>query len=300
MDFWLNIGFIEVENVIGVARAAEEAGYVGISMSDHIVHPALITSKYPMSYSEEGGAHWDKDTPWVDTWVTIGAMAAATTRLRLGSGVMVGPLRHPGHLGKAVSTAAGIAGPGRIVCGLGAGWMKEEFDFVGEDYETRGPRLEEEIVVLRKLWTGTMVEHSGEYYQFKSLQMSPPPPDRIPIWIGGNSNVAIRRAAGQDGWFGVHRELDKTLELVQKVKARRADSELANDPFTVAIAGHRIDADLCKALEDGGVDTVVAPLGLMTEDGTVGDYVHQTERRTLSHYRHVIEGFRNVVMDKVN
>jgi hypothetical protein len=99
--------------------------------------------------------------------------------------------------------------------------------------------------------------------------------------------------------MGVHRELQTTLDLVKTLKAKRADSEKADEPFTIAIAGHHIDADLCKALRDGGVDTLIAPLGLMTTDGTVGEYVHQTSRRTLAHYQHVIEAFRTVVIDKV-
>jgi probable F420-dependent oxidoreductase len=299
-EFWLNCGFIEIENAVGVAIAAEEMGYAGVSFSDHIVHPAVIESKYPMSYSKEGGAHWDADTPWIDTWVTIGAMAAVTSHIKLGSGVMVAPMRHPGHLAKAISSAAGIAGPDRIVAGLGAGWMKEEFDFVGEDYETRGPRLEEMIVIMRKLWTGQMVEHHGTYYSFEKLQMSPPPPSAIPIWIGGNSKAAMRRAAGLDGWYGVHREVDKTVGMVNDLKRRLRENGREGEPFAIGIAGHRIDADTVKTLQDAGVNNVIAPLRLLNRDGTVGDYVHQTERRTLSDYEQVIEGFKTAVIDRAS
>src|SRR5436190_13323799 len=140
MELWLGLGFVEAHDLVEVAAACEQEGVAGVSMSDHLVRPGRVESAYP--YSDDGSMAWEPSTPWPDCWVAIGAMAAATRGLRFGTGVFIGPLRQPIVLAKAISTAASISGD-RVVCGLGAGWMKEEFDAVGEEFASRGRRLDE-------------------------------------------------------------------------------------------------------------------------------------------------------------
>jgi probable F420-dependent oxidoreductase len=298
MEFWITSSFVEPENFLDVARLAEETGLAGITMSDHVVHPVDIRSAYPYSYTEGGSAHWEGNIPWLDSWVAIGAMAAATRTLKLATGVLIGPLRHPVMLAKEVSTAAALA-PGRVVCGLGVGWMKEEFDAVDLRYDNRGRRLDEMIEVCKKLWSGEIVEHSGEHYSFGALQMSPGTPTPVPIWIGGNSAPALRRAARHDGWMEVYREMDKTTDHLRQLTRFREELGTDDKPFSIVVTGHRLDLDTCQRLQDLGVDTIIAPLRLITPDGFVGDYVHQTERASMDVYRRAIDAYANNLVAKL-
>ena len=136
---------------------------------------------------------WQPDAPWPDCWVAIAAMAQATERLRFGTSVYIGPLRDVVSLAKAVGTAAALA-PGRIMCGLGAGWLREEFDAVGQDFESRGKRMDEMIEVLPLLWSGADIDFHGEHVHLPLLRMRPPA-GPVPILIGGNTGPALRRAA---------------------------------------------------------------------------------------------------------
>jgi probable F420-dependent oxidoreductase len=297
MEFWITNSFVEAENMVAVAQLAEERGIAGVTMSDHIVHPVEINSPYPYSYSSSGSAHWEGNIPWLDSWVSIGAMTSATTRLKMATGVMIAPLRHPVLLAKEISTAAALA-PGRIVFGTGVGWMKEEFDAVDQRYDNRGSRLDEMIEVCQKLWSGQIVEHHGTHYSFEKLQMSPPLTGSVPIWIGGNSPAALRRAARHDGWMEVYREMDKTAAHIKQLQQYRAEAGREDVPYSIVITGHRLDLDTCHRLRDLGADTIVAPLRLLTEDGSVGDYVHQTASLTLDTYRGLLDAYSENIVEK--
>jgi probable F420-dependent oxidoreductase len=260
MDLWLNLASVNTTELIDAALVAEECGVAGVALADHLVHPAKIRSIYP--YSEDGQVGWKATTHWPDAWVAMAAMAAVTSRLRFTTAVYVAPLRDPVALAKSVSTAAVISG-GRVGCGFGTGWMQEEFDVVGQQFGGRGRRTDEMIEVLRKLWTGEMVEHHGEYYGFDQVQMSPPPPGPVPVWIGGNTSVAMRRAVRNDGWIGAYVGTDKAVEDVRTVRALRAASEAAEQPFAVSLTGPRLDAATCARLAQEGVDSVIVPLRML-------------------------------------
>jgi probable F420-dependent oxidoreductase len=266
MDVWLNLAATATSSLVDIAVAAESCGYAGVAVADHLVYPATVESPYP--YSETGAMGWKPTTHWPDAWVAIAAMAAVTERLRFTTSVYVAPLREPVSLAKAVSTAAVIAG-GRLACGFGAGWMREEFELVGQDFATRGARLDEMIEVLHKLWSGEMVEHHGAHYSFDAVQMSPPPPEPIPVWIGGNTRAAIRRAARHDGWIGSFTDVGEALALVDSVRAARQAERGDGGPFYMAVTGPGLDAAACAAVARAGVDGVVVPLRMMTRARTM-------------------------------
>jgi probable F420-dependent oxidoreductase len=268
MDVWLNLASMPTASLTDVAVAAESCGYAGVAMGDHLVYPATVESRYP--YSETGAMGWKPTTQWPDAWVAIAAMAAVTERLRFTTSVYVAPLREPVSLAKAVSTAAVIAG-GRVACGFGAGWMREEFDLVGQDFATRGARLDEMIEVLRQLWTGAMVEHRGTHYSFDGVQMSPAPPEPIPVWIGGNTGPAIRRAVRHDGWIASYTDVAEAVALVGEVRAMREAEDRDGGPFHVAVTGPGLDAVACAALAGAGVDAVIVPLRMITSARTPED-----------------------------
>ena len=162
--------------------------------------PQKLDSKYP--YSPNGTPVFTAETPWLDPWVQIAAMAAVTKTLRFVTGVYILPLRHPLEVAKSVASIALLSGD-RVGLGVGAGWMREEFDVLGREFKARGKRMDEQIEVIRKVWAGGMVEHHGTHYDFPRLQMSPAPrvaaadPDRRPERGG----VQARARLG-DGWVG--------------------------------------------------------------------------------------------------
>jgi probable F420-dependent oxidoreductase len=261
MDLWLGLSCVNAADLVAVAVACEEAGVAGVSMSDHLVLPGRLESSYP--YSRDGSVVWGASTPWPDSWVGIAAMAAATSRLRFGTGVFVGPLREPINLAKAISTAAVIS-QGRLVCGLGAGWMKEEFDAVGMDFATRGSRLDEMISVLTKLWTGEMVAHAGAHYRFGPVQMVPRPTSPIPIWIGGNTPAAMRRAVSHDGWICAYRNLDQAAADRGAVRALEGTAPARVTPLATAAVGPIRSPDTLHRLAHAGFDVAIVPIAMLT------------------------------------
>ena len=154
--------------------------------------PLDIDSKYP--YTPDGKMWWPDDTPWPDPWVTLTAMAAVTRHLEFSTNIYLAALRDPFTAAKAVGTAAVISG-NRMVCGVSAGWVEEEYDLLGVDFKSRGRRLDEMLALMKKLWTGKPVDHSGEFFEVKNAIMSPTPTESIRIWSGGASKPAFRRAA---------------------------------------------------------------------------------------------------------
>jgi probable F420-dependent oxidoreductase len=259
MKFWQSISFSEPEQLVELAKGAEAAGFDGVLLSEHLFVPEDYAAKYP--YSDTGRPDFDSETPFPDVWVTITALAAATHRLRFATMVYILPLHHPFEVAKAVGTAA-IFSDDRVILGAGAGWMREEFDVLGVEFATRGKRFDESIEVMRRLWTGDMVEHRGEVFDFAPLQMSPPPRKPVPIYIGGATKAALRRTARLgDGWLGAGNTLDEAAAILRELSRLRADAGREKEPFeAVAPLVEPFDRDaLCRLSDLGMTGTVHYP-----------------------------------------
>jgi len=262
------LAFVEPGQLLDVARSADACGLDALAISDHVCFPERIGSAYP--YAPDGKPFWDATAPWPDPWVTIGAMAAVTTRLRFLTNVYVLPARHPLLVAKAVGTAAVLSGD-RVILGIGVGWMREEFELLGEDFDTRGRRTDEAIGILRALWRGGAVAHHGRFYRFAPLTMSPAPSRPIPIYVGGESEPALRRAARHgDGWISVLHTRDELRPLVARLHALRAEHGRSAEPFDLVVScSEAFDLDGCRRLEELGVTTVLtAPWLLYGGDPT--------------------------------
>lgn len=256
MKFVISMAFNKMEEIVPLAQAADAAGWDAITFSDHIVHPEEITTDYP--YTENGERRWEAFTDWPDPWVAIGACAAATQRIQFTNNVFVLPIRNPFQVAKAVSTASVLSNE-RVILTIGVGWSKDEYELMGQDFHTRGKRCNEMIEMMRLLWTGEMVEFKGEYYQFDRLEMNPPPRHHIPIWVGGISTAAHKRAARLgDGWLSDLQTSDEILETVAKIRGYREEYGRADEPFSVmASASDAWDVDGYKRLAAGGVTHVL-------------------------------------------
>lgn len=188
----------DAAGILDVARAAERLGFDSLWMFDHLLTPTGLESKYP--YSRDGSYPMSADDPFFDPLGLFGVLAGATDSVKLGTAVLIGAYRHPIVLGKVLATIERFA-PGRIVLGLGGGWMREEFECVGVPFERRGARLEEYVAALRAVWSGAPSAFEGEFYAWQEAGFLPAPSAPIPVIVGGHGDMALRRAAAVgDGW----------------------------------------------------------------------------------------------------
>jgi probable F420-dependent oxidoreductase len=259
MKFWQNISWSETEQMLDVARFAEECGYEGVMNGDHGIHPHNM--KTPYYGTADGVAPMQPGWEYPDCWVAGTAICLATKKLKFCSCIYVLPIRNPYDVARATGTGAILTG-NRIVVGVGAGWMKDEFDAFGVDFATRGKRLDEFIEVLRKIWKagGGAVEHHGTFFDFDPLHISPGPGYSLPIWNGGASKAAQRRAAYLcDGYIGDGHSPEQAFELLATMKQMRKDAGRANEPFEMVIPlTTPPDIDTLKRLEDAGMTGTVA------------------------------------------
>ncbi len=256
MNFCLSLAFSNPAHATELARAADESGWNAIAVPDHMIHPEQLDTPYP--YTPDGAPRWEVGAAWPDPWVLISAMAAVTERLRFYTSIFILPMRNPFAVAKSIATAA-VVGNGRVALGVGMGWMREEFAVMEQEFRGRGRRADEMIEVLRKLWAGGMVEHHGEFYDFPRLQMDPVPPSRVPIYVGGFSEPALRRAARVgDGWISDIHSVDEIREIVSRIQVYREEYGRADRPFEVyGAASDAFDIDGYRRMQDAGVTHIL-------------------------------------------
>jgi probable F420-dependent oxidoreductase len=229
MKFYVSSAFLKFDEIVEIARAADELGYEGMAIPDHVVNLETLATPYP--YTDDGERRWQPFTEWPDPWVLVGALAQVTSRLKFVTTVYIPAMRDPYSAAKAIGTAACLSG-GRVELGIGVGWCEEEFDLLGQSFAKRGKRTDEMVRLMKALWEPGWTEFEGEFYSTPRLEMTPSPP-RIPVYAGGLSDIALRRAAGLDGWIGDLISLDQAIERLDKVRALRAGKGLTMDGFTV-------------------------------------------------------------------
>jgi probable F420-dependent oxidoreductase len=258
MQFWSGTAFLNTADALAVTRMLDETGFDGMICADHLIYPRDLASPYPTGAAKPP---WEPETAWPDSWVMIGAMAATTSRLRFTNAVYIAPSRPLLEVAKQVATAAVIS-EGRVALTVGAGWMREEFDLLGQSFDNRGKRLNEMIPALRALWRGGWVSWSGEHYQVPELMLEPHPPGPVPIMSGGESDAALRRAARLcDGWVGTAYTWDAAVPYVKRLHALRHEYGRADEPFEIMVALLEVPSvDLYKRAADLGITAVmVAP-----------------------------------------
>lgn len=229
MKFYVSMAFMDTREAVEVARAADDLGYDGMGIPDHVVNLETLRTPYP--YTKDGKRRWEAFTDWPDPWVMIGALALVTTRLKFVTTVYLPAMRDPYSAAKAIGTAAYLAG-GRLELGIGVGWCEEEFELLGQQFARRGRRTDEMLTLMKKLWEPGWTEFAGEFYSTPRLEMEPTPPP-IPIYVGGLSDIALRRAARHDGWIGDLISTDAALQRVERLRDLRAENGLTMDDFTI-------------------------------------------------------------------
>ncbi len=250
------------EGAIGIAQAAEAAGIESLWTVEHTVVPAGYESAYP--YSDTGKMPGPESSPIPDPLIWLSYVAAATSTIRLGTGILILPQRNPITLAKEVATLDQLSG-GRVELGIGVGWLAEEFDAIGVPFKERGKRTDEHVAALRALWTQSPATHHGVFSDFTDVYCLPQPAqERIPIVVGGHSEPAARRAGRLgDGFFpgrGSHEELAALIAIM-----RASAEEHGRDPDAIEVTAGgngalgRKALDEVKALADLGVSRVIIP-----------------------------------------
>ena len=229
MKFYVSTAFRELKEAVEIAKAADDLGYDGVGIPDHVVNLETLATPYP--YTHDGKRRWEEFTPWPDPWVLVGAMAQVTTGLKFVTTVYIPAMRDPYAAAKAIGTAAYLS-DGRVELGIGVGWCEEEFTLMGQQFDRRGKRTDEMLELFRALWEPGWTEFDGEFYKTPRLEMEPTPP-RIPIYVGGLSEIALKRAARNDGWIGDLISTDRAIAGVERVRELRAEKGLSMDGFEV-------------------------------------------------------------------
>ncbi|MFR9731182.1 TIGR03619 family F420-dependent LLM class oxidoreductase [Saccharopolyspora sp. MS10] len=281
MKFTLSVAMSPLDQLTELARMAEEAGFDAIALPDSLFYSEDVAAAYP--YTADGSRMWDEHTPWTDPLVAAAAMGAVTERLRFYTSVLkLGP-RNPVLLSRQVASVAAITGD-RFGLGVGIGWTPEEFEWCGAPFERRGPRVDEAIDVLRLILGGGMVEHHGEFFDFDRLRVSPAPGRPVPIYVGGHTERALRRAALRgDGWSSAMMRLDEIRATVARLGELRAEFGRQDEPFEIqAVCVDRFGADGYREQAEVGVtDAIVVPWVL---DGHPFDADLPTKRDSVARF----------------
>jgi probable F420-dependent oxidoreductase len=256
MRFWHGMGYTPIEELAPLAQHAEKLGFHGMTLGDHWVTAETQVDRYEIA--RDGATPWEHGVPWPDPWVQFAALAGETTRLRFMTTVYILPLRDAFTAAKAISTAAVVTG-GRIDLGVGVGWQSLEFSLSGQPFDRRGRHVDEQLEVLRKLWSGEMIEHEGEFYRFPRVRMLPAPPERIPIYIGGTSAAAFRRAARHDGWEGAVYPWEEIEGYVARARAARLEAGGGLDDFRLIVGCTEPTPERMDQLREWGVTDYLKP-----------------------------------------
>ena len=255
-----NIGpFATGERAARLARSAEAAGFESVWTVEHVVWPQDYSSVYP--YAPEGKMPGSADNPIADPLTWLAYVAACTTNLRLATGISLLPERHPLVYAKEVATVDAIS-DGRVELGIGIGWLKEEFAALDVPWERRGPRTEEYMEVLRRMWSEDDVSFDGEFVSFEHMNSNPKPPNgRVPIHIGGDSEAAARRAGRVgDGFFPAEGDAPALMETARQTAADsgRNPGDVQMTTFHPGLLGDDPSAAIEEA-ESWGVHRLLVP-----------------------------------------
>jgi probable F420-dependent oxidoreductase len=231
------------------ARMAEELGFEGVVLPDHLVVLDADRTPHPSGYPLRA------DEPFLEPLIAFASMAAVTTRLRFLSDVLVVPLRDPFLLAKQLATLSILSG-GRVVLGTGTGWLKEEFETVGRGWTDRGQRMDQMLDIMVDLWRDGYAESQGAHFNFERSGMFPIPPDPIPIWIGGHSTAAARRAARFAGYMPMRPLDDETRAEFALIDRLRGDSG-ASGPFERIVSWPGGDRNLASQLAEEAIGSVI-------------------------------------------
>lgn len=239
----------------GFAQAAEASGFDSLWVSDHVIVPKRLASRYP--YNESGAFPFRPDAPFLDPIATLLFVAGCTERARLGTAVLIVPYRNPVVQAKELATLDFVSA-GRLILGIGTGWMEEEFTALSVPFAHRGGRTDEYLALIKRLWTSEDTSFSGRYYRLEDVGFAPKPLQQPhpPIWGGGHSAAAFRRGGRYcDGWLGAN--VSPHEVAAQFARVQHYAREAGRDPSALTLAA-RIPLRYAPGNEQALRDAVAA------------------------------------------
>jgi probable F420-dependent oxidoreductase len=261
----VNIGFPQSDAITSLAREAEAAGVESLWTFEHVVVPLEYESKYP--YDKSGKMAATPETNFVDPLICLSAVAASTSRIRLGTGVNILSQSNPMYLAKQAASLDFISG-GRFMLGVGIGWLEEEFRAMGVPFERRGARFDDYVQAMRKVWSGEVVEHRSDFIDWSGFKSHPTPvQDPLPVIIGGAQGKVYQRIAKYgNGWYAPTRspgDLAPRLEELRRVCAE--EGRAYEDIEITAMWTMHGGLDEVRTYEDMGVARLNIPLAALGE-----------------------------------
>jgi probable F420-dependent oxidoreductase len=255
--WFCNVGrYVDPKEAVMLAQAAEAAGFESLWTVEHTVVPAGYASAYPYDPSGKmpGGR---EDFPLPDPLMWMAYVAAATSTIKLATGILILPQHKPVHAAKQIASLDHLS-RGRVLLGIGIGWLREEFEALGVPFEERGARTDEYITALRELWSADKPTRNGRFVQFKDAYCRPQPFTKsVPIIVGGHSEAAARRAGRLgDGFFPYAREQAQLIAVAREA-ARAAGRDPDRLEITTALPN---DLAELEALGHLKVSRVLVPL----------------------------------------
>jgi probable F420-dependent oxidoreductase len=292
MKYTVSVAMGPIEDIIEIAKTAEDVGFDAIALPDSLFYMEKQAADYP--YTPDGSRMWNAETPWVDPLIAAAAMGAATSKIRFYTNVMKLGSRNPLLLARQVGSVANLTG-NRFGFGVGIGWAPEEFEWCGQPYAKRGARVDEMIEVIKAVLAGGMVEFHGKFYDFDRLQMSPAPSVPVPFYVGGHTEVALKRAAKiGDGWTSAMMTRDQLADTVTQLNVLRHEYGRAAEPFEIqAVCIDKFGVDGHRELAAAGVtDNIVIP---WIFDGLAFDAPIEKKKDSLKRYAdiHIHSGWQD-------
>ncbi len=251
--------YVDAKRAVALAQAGEAAGFESMWTVEHTVVPAGYGSTYP--YAEGGKMAGGNDAiPLPDPLIWMAYIAAATTRIKLATGIMILPQHNPVVVAKQVATLDHMSG-GRVLLGIGVGWLKEEFEALGVPFEERGARTDEYMAAMRELWGAEKPSFEGRFVKFRDTCCRPQPVNkRVPLIVGGHSPAAARRAGRLGDGFFPARGAPRDLFDIVRASAKEAGRDPASIEITVSLPEKLEDIPALAAM---GVTRVLVPVSGM-------------------------------------
>lgn len=250
------------ELLVEVVQKAETLGFESAWIPEHLVVPTRITSRYP--YTADGKLPYDAGAALLDPFVALGFLAACTKTIKLGTGIFVVPLRNPLAVAKAVASVD-VLSNGRLLFGVGIGWLEDEFNAVGMNFKDRAARTREWIEIMKALWTEETPQFSGKFHSFAPVGFNPKPIQKPhpPIIFGGESRPALKRVAEVgDGWFGYHYTPDTVKPQIALLKELTQQAGRTFSKLEITIAPDidlQLTRDTVNRFADAGVHRLTTP-----------------------------------------
>ena len=263
---------IEGESIARVARRAEELGYDSLWVSDHIIFPTQLQSAYP--YSPDGKLPLDPTNPLLEPFTVLSYAAAVTKTIKLGTSVIIVPYRDPLVTAKIVSSLDVLSG-GRFIFGVGVGWLEEEFRALRQNLRDRAAQTREALLVMKACWTQDSPEFHGKFFDFSGIKFAPKPRQKPypPIWFGGNSPSALKRAVEHgDGWHAVWETPEEVNEKARTLRdlCTNAGKNFADFPLTINV-NNRVPYTIenVKKYEAAGISMMFIPRSFRADVNTM-------------------------------